>query len=202
MRRSSPSRSRCRRWAPAPISASIRSRTGTIRSPRSCSRRQPRPHARRDARQRRQPARLRGAQRAAARQGQGQQRVVRDRAVHPPVRRRLRASTTCARCELDDARGRAGRLRARRLKLDRDDQPRSARPGRAGDRPQPPVSRRLGAVPRHHVRADQGPPRTGTGLHARRRRYRDGGDAEARRARQPRQSPRTGLRRGPTAWAR
>ena len=45
---------------------------------------------RRDAGQRRQPARLRGAQRAAARQGQGQQCVVRDRAVHPAVRRALR----------------------------------------------------------------------------------------------------------------
>ena len=41
----------------------------------------------RHARQRRQPARLRRPQRAAARQGQGQQRVVRDRPVHPPVRR-------------------------------------------------------------------------------------------------------------------
>ena len=56
-----------------------------------------RPHGRRDARQRRQPARLRGTQRAAARQGQGQQRVVRDRPVHPAVRRALHASTTCAR---------------------------------------------------------------------------------------------------------
>ena len=37
-----------------------------------------------------------GPQRAAARQGEGQQRVVRDRSVHPPVRRAFRASTTCA----------------------------------------------------------------------------------------------------------
>ncbi len=52
----------------------------------------------RDAGQRRQPARLRGAQRAAcSSQGQGQQRLVRDRTVHPPVRRRASRSTTCAR---------------------------------------------------------------------------------------------------------
>ena len=49
----------------------------------------------RDAGQRRQSARLRGPQRAAARQGEGQQRVVRDRPVHPPVRRRASRSTTC-----------------------------------------------------------------------------------------------------------
>ncbi len=55
-----------------------------------------RPNGGRDARQRRQPARLRGPQRAAARQGEGQQRVVRDRPVHPPVRRALTPSTTCA----------------------------------------------------------------------------------------------------------
>ncbi len=59
-------------------------------------REQPRADGRRDARQRRQPARLRRAQRAAAGQGEGQQRVVRDRTVHPAVRRSASASTTCA----------------------------------------------------------------------------------------------------------
>ena len=54
-------------------------------------RQQPRRDRRRDARQRRQPARLRGPQRVAAGQGQGQQRVLRDRPLHPAVRRRLHA---------------------------------------------------------------------------------------------------------------
>ena len=45
---------------------------------------------RRQPRQRRQPARRRGPQRPAARQGQGQQRVLRDRPVHPPARREPR----------------------------------------------------------------------------------------------------------------
>ena len=46
----------------------------------------------RDARQRRQPARHGGPQRAAARRGEGQQRELRDRSVHPAVRRRDRAT--------------------------------------------------------------------------------------------------------------
>ena len=45
-----------------------------------------RPHRRRDAGQRREPARRRGPLRAAARQGEGQQRVVRDRAVPAVLR--------------------------------------------------------------------------------------------------------------------
>ena len=45
---------------------------------------------RRHAGQRRQPARHGRPQRPAARQGQGQQRVLLDRPVHPPVRRDLR----------------------------------------------------------------------------------------------------------------
>ncbi len=52
---------------------------------------QPRPHHRRHARQRRQPARLRRAQRAPARQGEGQQRLGSNRTVHPAVRRGLHA---------------------------------------------------------------------------------------------------------------
>ncbi len=49
------------------------------------------PHPRRDARQRRQPARHRRPQRPAARQGQGQQRLLRHRPLHPHVRRPLHA---------------------------------------------------------------------------------------------------------------
>ena len=122
---------------------------------------QPRRNGRRDARQRRQPARLRGPQRAPARQGQGQQRVLRDRSVHPPVRRRASASTTCAaassRCASTGDEG---------FVLDgassmRDDQPRSARSRRTGDRSEPPVSGRSRALSRHDVRADQGPVRPG-----------------------------------------
>ena len=54
-----------------------------------------RTHRRREPRQRRQPARHRGPQRAAARQGQGQQRVGRGRPVPPPVRRGLRPRRRC-----------------------------------------------------------------------------------------------------------
>ncbi len=65
-------------------------------------RQQPRPGDGRRARQRREPARLRGPQRAAAGQGQGQQRELRHRAVHPPVRRELRhrrrARAASSRC--------------------------------------------------------------------------------------------------------
>ena len=93
-------------------------------------REQPRRDRRRDARQRRQPARLRGPQRAAARQGQGQQRVLRDRPVHPPVRRALRHRRR-APLRARDARRRPGGLRARRRELDGEDQPRPARSRRA-----------------------------------------------------------------------
>ena len=50
-----------------------------------------RPHRRRDARQRRQSARLRGTFGAAAVQGQGQQRLLRHRAVRAVLRPRLHA---------------------------------------------------------------------------------------------------------------
>ena len=56
-------------------------------------------HRRRHARQRRQSARLRGPLRAAAGQGQGQQRLLRGRAVPAPVRRHASRSTTCARID-------------------------------------------------------------------------------------------------------
>ena len=62
-----------------------------------------------------------------------------------------------------------GRLRARRLERCRQDQPRSAGTRRPDDRAASPVSRRRGAVPRHHVRAGEGPRRARHGLHASRR---------------------------------
>ena len=90
--RSSPSRSPCRRSATAPRSgihpevALEQPRAGA--GPGGQCRRA---HRRRHARQRRQPARRRGPQRPAARQGQGQQRVLRPRPVHPAGRRDVRA---------------------------------------------------------------------------------------------------------------
>ena len=48
----------------------------------------------------------------------------------------------------------------------RQDQPRSAGPRGPDDRAASPVSRRRGAVPRHHVRAGEGPRRARHGLHA------------------------------------
>ena len=56
-----------------------------------------RAHRRRDARQRRQPARFRGPQRAAARQGEGPERQRGARAVRALLRRHASRSTTCAR---------------------------------------------------------------------------------------------------------
>ena len=107
MRRSSPSRSRCRRWAPAPRSASIRSREWNNPEPEIVLAVNSRGRTvGRHAGQRRQPARLRRPQRAAARQGQGQQRVVRDRAVHPAVRRALQHRRR-AQVRARDARRRA-----------------------------------------------------------------------------------------------
>ena len=88
-----------------------------------------RPDRRRDARQRRQSARRRGPQRAAARQGQGQQRLLGDRAVHPPARRALRPRAA-ARHHHQPRGQRQRRLRARRHELDERDQPRRHRPGR------------------------------------------------------------------------
>ena len=57
--------------------------------------------------------------------------------------------------------------------LDVEDQPRSARPRRADDRPEPPVPGRPRAVPRHDVRADEDRSGAGQGLHPRGRRHRD-----------------------------
>ena len=114
--RSSPRRSRCRRSAPAPTSASIPSRSWNNPEPEIVLAVNSRGEiGRRDAGQRRQPARLRGPQRAAAGQGQGQQRVLRDRPVHPAVRRALRHRRR-APLRAVDARRRPRRLRAARAR--------------------------------------------------------------------------------------
>ena len=114
---------------------------------------------RRHARQRRQPARLRGPQRAAARQGQGQQRVLRHRPVHPPVRRAASPSTTCvaprSSCAVEGADG----FRLEGTSSMSRDQPRSRWIWCARRSARAPVPRRLRAVPRHDVRAR---PRTAT----------------------------------------
>ena len=65
------------------------------------------------------------------------------------------------------------------------DQPRSRGPGRAGNRREPPVSRRLRAVPGHDVRPGQGSRRAGHGLHAQIRRPRRHRRRRAGRAREP-----------------
>jgi hypothetical protein len=121
---------------------------------------------------------------AAARQGEGQHRVVRDRAV-PAL---LRRGVLDRRRAFDDrlaGRRRARGLRAARIVLAREDQPRPARPRRSDRLAAPPVSGRRDAVPRHDVRADRGPARARAGLHARLRRPRDDLGAEARRAGEP-----------------
>ncbi len=77
---------------------------------RNRARRQPhRPRRRRDARQRRQPSRLRRPQRPAAGQGEGQQRLVRDRPLHPALRRALHDGRRAA------VRSRAAHAGSRRL---------------------------------------------------------------------------------------
>ena len=65
------------------------------------------------------------------------------------------------------------------------DRARPGRPRQADARAPPPVSRRRRAVPRHHVRAGEGPRRQGPGLHAQDRRRDDHLRAGAGRARQP-----------------
>ena len=114
---------------------------------------EPRRDRRRHARQRRQPARFRRALGAATVEGQGQQRLLRGRPV--------RCGCSTDSFSLDDVRktdvgadseGR-GRFHARGPFVDRQDQPRSGGSGRADHRSAPSISRRLCAVPRHHVRA-------------------------------------------------
>ena len=131
-----------------------------------------RPRRRRGARQRREPARLRRAQRAAARQGEGQQRLVRHRPVHPAVRRAVRHWTTSggamSRCTSTGPDGFAFTARSSMSKISRD--PLELVEQAIG--PTPSVSRRHDAVSRHDVRADDRPVRARAGLHPRGRRHR------------------------------
>ena len=78
-----------------------------------------------------------------------------------------------------------GRLQARRLVVDHEDQPRSRGSGGTDHRAAPSISRRLRALPRHHVRADAGSRRARHGLHPQARRHRHHRGAQARRAGQP-----------------
>ena len=80
--------------------------------------------------QRRQPARHRGPLGASARQGQGQQRLLRDRPDAAAVRRQLHARRRAPRRTDADRRG-GGRLPARRPLVDGRDQPRPRRAGGA-----------------------------------------------------------------------
>src|SRR5437763_1511967 len=75
--------------------------------------------------------------------------------VHPPVRQRVHARRRAAHAGAAHREGR-GRIRARWIERRRQDQPRSGRARGANDRPAPSISRRRGAVPRHHVRAGEG----------------------------------------------
>ena len=74
------------------------------------------------------------------------------------------ASTTCAAASSRCASTVARASRSTGASSMSHDQPRPARSRRARDRRQPPVSGRAGAVPRHDVRADQGPLRAGQGF--------------------------------------
>ena len=85
-----------------------------------------------------------------------------------------------------------GRLHARRLERRRQDQPRSGRSGEPDDRAASPVSRRRGAVPRHHVRAGEGPRRARHGLHASSGRRGDDRGGQAGRAHERRDHQRPG----------
>ncbi len=153
---------------------------------------QQRPDRRSDARQRRQPARLRGPQRVAAVQGQGQQRLDVHRPVRAPVRRDLLARR-CAPGRGRPARGGGGRVRARRDERHGRDQPRPGGPRRPDYRRHAPVSRRVRPVPRHHVRADQGAGKERRRrVHAQDRRRRRDQLGPARHAGQPRPPERPG----------
>ena len=143
-----------------------------------------RPHRRRDLGQRREPARRGGTFRTAARQGEGQQRVLRDRSV-PAL---LRCALHAGRHPADDGfveRRRDRSLPDGRRVIDREDQPRSRRSGGADGEPASPLSGWRGAVPRHHVRAGGGSRCAGQGLHAQDRRHRDDRRTEAGAAGEP-----------------
>ena len=117
-----------------------------------------------DERARGNAARHRGTQRAAARQSEGQQCVLRDRSVHSPVRLDLHVGRRAPRRGHSAGR-RRGRLPTGRPQLDDDDQPRSPRAGATDAQPAS-ISRRSCALPRHDVRADGRSRCSGRRLHA------------------------------------
>ena len=88
---------------------------------------------RRDARQRREPARCGRPLGAAARQGQGQQCECRDRPVHPALRQRLHARRRATGGAATDRRG-GGQFPPRGRKRHGEDQPRPGGPGSPDDR--------------------------------------------------------------------
>ena len=120
---------------------------------------------RRDAGQRRQPARRRGPLGAAAGQGQGQQRFGLAGAVHPPVRRTSSRSRPCSQADIAltvtgedgfELEGKSSMSQISRI---------AGSAGRGHDRAAPPVSGRPGALPGHDVRAGAGSRRRRQGLH-------------------------------------
>src|SRR5690606_312277 len=152
---------------------------------RDCARGRPAGgNGRRHARQRREPARFRRPLRPAAQQGQGQHRLVLDRPVHPPVRRRFhhrRRAPGQRRPHYRRARG----LPPRRHQRHGTDQPRPAR-SRQPDLERAPLPGWVRAVLRHFVRADAGSGRAWRRLHSQAGRPRDDQLAPPRHARQHR----------------
>ena len=114
-----------------------------------------RPDRRRDARQRHEPARLRGPQRAPARRGQGRQRELLNRDPGSACSTRAPGSRSmpCSRPTVDLAHHRRRRPGPPGQQPAGRDQPRPARPRPAGHRRDASVPGRRGPVPRHDVRA-------------------------------------------------
>ena len=139
---------------------------------------------RRDARQRRQPARFRRPQRAAAGQGEGPERELRRRPVPASVRRNVQPRRREGNGYFAGDR-RRGRVPTGGWLLDASDQPRSRRSRRAAGRPESRLPRWRGALPGHHVCARRRPRRARQGLHPQARRR---GRRQRRQARTPGQS--------------
>ena len=151
--------------APAPTSASWPGRRGTTPSLRSCSPSPAGRRGRRNAGQRCQPARLRRTQCAAARRGEGQQRLLCDRPVHPPVRRVVHARRRPARWTSPcGSTGRTGYVLEAVSSMSEISRDPLDLVGHA-PRTTPPVPGRLRPVHRHDVRADRRPGCARTGLH-------------------------------------
>ena len=129
------------------------------------------PGSGRDARQRRQPARFRRPQRAAARQGEGQQRQLRDRPLHPPVRRTLRDRRSAPHPHPHRS-PRPGGLPAVGREPLGQHQPRPAGSGGAGGESDTPVSGRSDAASSEpSSRRPRTAVETGKGLHPQGRRF-------------------------------